>query len=190
MLLEPVYKRDFLRPLLWLPALLIGRSSPPGNPERHDGLGLRLVNAIGITKYNNTINLRFTLSYRDVEELLAQRGPDVSYETIWRWVLKFGPAFARRLRRRRPRPSSRWHLDEMVVRIGGKRMYLWRAVDDEGEVLDVLVQRRQNKAAARKLTRKLLKKQGFAPSVVVTDKLRSYSSAFNWDFPCGALPGR
>src|SRR5205809_3342191 len=79
--------------------------------------------------------LRFTLSYRDVEELLAERGLDVSYETVRRWVLKFGPGFARRLRRSRPRPSDRWHLDEMVVRIAGKRMYLWRAVDHEGEVL-------------------------------------------------------
>jgi len=131
-----------------------------------------------VIQHSVWLYLRFTLSYRDVEELLAQRGLDVSYETIRRWVLKFGTAFARRLRRRRPRPSSRWHLDEMVVLIGGKRMYLWRAVDDEGEVLDVLVQRRRDKAAARKLMRKLLKKQGFAPSVVVTDKLRSYSSAF------------
>src|SRR5213078_910840 len=79
--------------------------------------------------------LRFTLSYRDVEELLAERGLEVSYETVRRWVLKFGPGFARRLRRSRPRPSNRWHLDEMVVRIAGKHMYLWRAVDHEGEVL-------------------------------------------------------
>src|SRR5207245_5972237 len=86
--------------------------------------------------------LRFTLSYRDVEELLAERGLEVSYETVRRWVLKFGPGFARRLRRWRPRPSDRWHLDEMVVRIAGKRMYLWRAVDHEGEVLDMLAQRR------------------------------------------------
>jgi hypothetical protein len=77
--------------------------------------------------------LRFTLSYRDVEELLAERGLEVSYETVRRWVLKFGPAFARNLRRLRPRPSSIWHLDEMAVRIGGKRMWLWRAVDSEGE---------------------------------------------------------
>ena len=68
--------------------------------------------------------LRFTLSYRDVEELLADRGLDISYETVRRWVLKFGPAIARRLRRRRSRPSDRWHLDEMVVRIAGKRTYL------------------------------------------------------------------
>jgi transposase-like protein len=131
-----------------------------------------------VIQHSVWLYLRFTLSYRDVEELLAQRGLDVSYESIRRWVLKFGPTFARRLRRQRPRPSSRWHLDEMVVRIGGNRLYLWRAVDDEGEILDILVQRRRNKAAARKLMRKLLKKHGFAPTVIVTDKLRSYSSAF------------
>ena len=120
-----------------------------------------------------------------MEELLARRGLDVSYETVRRWALKFGSAFARRLRRQRPRPSSRWHLDEIVVRTGGKRMYLWRAVDDEGEVLEVLVQRRRNKAAARKIMRKLLKKHCFAPAVVVTDKLRSYASAF-WEIGLSA----
>src|SRR6201987_2947289 len=122
--------------------------------------------------------LLFTLSYRDVEELLAERGLDVSFETIRRWVLKFGPVFARRLRCSRPNPTARWHLDEMVMRIAGETVYLWRAVDHEGEVLDVLVQRRRDKAAALKLMRKLLKKQGFAPAVVVTDKLRSYGAAF------------
>jgi putative transposase len=122
--------------------------------------------------------LRFTLSYRDVEELLAERGLELSYETVRRWVLKFGPAFARRLRRSRPRPSDRWHLDEMVVRIAGKRMYLWRAVDHEGEVLDMLVQRRRDQRAALRLMRKLLRKQGFAPKLLTTDKLGSYGSAF------------
>src|SRR5437868_2174764 len=122
--------------------------------------------------------LRFTLSYRDVEELLAERGLDVSYETVRSWVLKFGPIIARRLRRSRPRPSNRWHLDEMVVRIAGKHMYLWRAVDHEGEVLEILVQRRRDKRAAVKLMRKLLRKQGFAPKTVTTDKLRSYGAAF------------
>ncbi len=121
--------------------------------------------------------LRFTLSFRDVEELLAERGIEVSYETVRRWVAKFGPAFARELRRRRPRPSSQWHLDEMAVQIGGKRLWLWRAVDSEGEVLDLLVQRRRDKAAAEKLMRKLLKKQGYAPTVLVTDQLRSYGAA-------------
>jgi putative transposase len=92
--------------------------------------------------------VRFTLSYRDVEDLLAERGLDVSYETVRRWVLKFGPLFARELRRRRPRPTSRWHLDEMAVTIAGRQFWLWRAVDDEGEVLDLLVQRRRDKGAA------------------------------------------
>jgi putative transposase len=104
--------------------------------------------------------LRFTLSFRDVEDLLAERGIDVSYESVRRWVVKFGPVFARELRRRRPRPSSRWHLDEMAIQIAGKRFWLWRAVDHEGEVLDILLQRRRNKAAALKLMRKLLKKHG------------------------------
>jgi putative transposase len=122
--------------------------------------------------------VRFTLSFRDVEDLVAERGIDVSYETVRRWVLKFGPAFARQLRQRRPQPSARWHLDEMVVRIGGERTYLWRAVDHEGEILDILVQRRRDKRAAVKLMRTLLKKQGFAPATIVTDKLRSYAAAF------------
>ncbi len=122
--------------------------------------------------------LRFTLSYRDVEDLLAERGLEVSYETVRRWVLKFGPAIARRLRQRRPKPSPRWHLDEMAVRIAGERMYLWRAVDEEGEVLDVLAQRRRDKRAARRLMRKLFRKQGFAPTAITTDGLRSYGAAF------------
>src|ERR1700726_1858306 len=122
--------------------------------------------------------LRFTLSYRDLEELLAVRGLDISYETVRRWVLKFGPAIARRLRQRRPRPSDRWHLDEMVVGIAGERMYLWRAVGHEGEVLDVLVQRRRDKRAALRLMRKLLRKRGFAPKLLTTDKLGSYGAAF------------
>src|SRR5215469_13593880 len=95
--------------------------------------------------------LRFTLSYRDVEELLAQRGLDISYETIRRWVRKFGSVISPWLRQRRPRASYRWHLGEMVVGIAGRRMYLWRAVDHEGEILDILVQRRRDKRAALKL---------------------------------------
>jgi transposase-like protein len=107
--------------------------------------------------------LRFTLSYRDVEDLLAERGLDISYETVRSWVLKFGPVI---VRRRRPRPSDRWHLDEMVVRIAGERMYLWRAVDHEAEVLDMLVRRRRDTRAALRLMRKLLRKQGFAPKLL------------------------
>jgi DDE domain len=110
--------------------------------------------------------VRFTLSYRDVEDLLAERGLDVSYETVRRWVLKFGPLFARELRRRRPRPTARWHLDEMALMIAGTEFWLWRAVDDEGEVLDLLVQRRRDKVAAVKVMRKLLKKQRFARDVL------------------------
>ena len=120
---------------------------------------------------------RFTLSFRDVEELLAQRGIEVSYETIRCWTLKFGCLFAHNPRRSRPKPTGRWHLDEMVVKIGGKQMFLWHAVDDEGEVLDMLVQERRNKAAALKLLRKLLKNQGVHPETIITDKLASYLAA-------------
>ena len=118
---------------------------------------------------------RFPLSYRDVEDLLAERGIDVSYETVRRWALKVGQAYARRLRTTRPRPDARWHLDEVFVSIAGKRMYLWRAVD--GEVLDILVQSRRNKKTALKMMRGLLKKQGFVPVTFVTDKLPSYGAA-------------
>ena len=116
---------------------------------------------------------RFPLSFRDVEDLLAERGIDVSYETVRRWSVKFGLAYAKRLRRSHPPADVRWHLDEMFVSINGKMMYLWRAVDCEGEVLDVLVQSRRNKKAALKLMRKLHKAQGFAPTAVVTDELQS-----------------
>jgi transposase-like protein len=114
--------------------------------------------------------LRFTLSYRDVEELLAERGLDVSYETIRRWVRKFGPAYARNLRRLRPRAADTWHLDEMVIPIQGRRLFLWRAIDGEGEILDMLVQSRRDKAAALRLMRKLFKKQGSGARILVTDK--------------------
>jgi transposase-like protein len=120
---------------------------------------------------------RFTMSLRDVEDVLAERGIDVSYETVRCWANKFGPAIAANIRRARGRADNVWHLDEMVVRINGKRMFMWRAVDKEGEVLDVLVQKRRNKAAALKLLRKLLKNQGFMPDAIVTDGLRSYRAA-------------
>ncbi|MCP4543885.1 MAG: IS6 family transposase [Chloroflexi bacterium] len=122
---------------------------------------------------------RFPLSYRDVEDMLAERGIDVSYESVRRWSLKFGLGYARTLRRLRPRPDCRWHLDEVFVLINGKRMYLWRAVDSEGEVLDILVQGRRDKRAALKLMRKLLKNQGFVPDAFVTDKLPSYGAALS-----------
>ena len=130
-----------------------------------------------VIRYAVWLYFRFTLSVRDVEELLAERGIEVSRESIRCWAIKFGPMIAANLRRRRGPPSPRWHLDEMVVKINGRRMWLWRAVDDEGEVLDMLVQKRRNKAAALKLFRKLLRNQQIHPEVVITDKLASYRAA-------------
>jgi putative transposase len=121
--------------------------------------------------------LRFTLSFRDVEDLLAERGLVVSYETVRRWVNHFGPMIAADLRKRRQRPHTTWHLDEVYLKIGGRMVYLWRAVDAEGEVLDVLVQSKRNKHAALKLMRKLLKKYAFVPERLITDDLRSYGAA-------------
>ena len=121
--------------------------------------------------------LRFTLSFRDVEDLLAERGITVSYETVRRWVIHFGPKIAADLRKRRPRPHTTWHLDEVYLKIDGRLVYLWRAVDAEGEVLDVLVQTKRNKHATLKLMRKLLKKYGLMPDKIVTDDLRSYGAA-------------
>lgn len=120
---------------------------------------------------------RFSLSLRDVEELMAARGINVSYETIRCWTIKFGPQIARRLKRLRPAPSPRWHLDEVVCSIGGKRMFLWRAVDDEGEVLDLVVQHRRDTDAALKLLKRLLQNQPVEPERIVTDGLRSYPAA-------------
>ncbi len=121
--------------------------------------------------------VRFTLSFRDVEDLLAERGILVSYETVRRWVNHFGPMIAVDLRRRRSKPHTLWHLDEVYLKIDGRLVHLSRAVDAEGEVLDVLVQTRRNKRAASKLMRKLLKKYGFVPDKLVTDDLRSYGAA-------------
>ena len=120
---------------------------------------------------------RFCLSLRDVEELMAQRGVEVSYETIRCWTIKFGPLIARNLKRRRQAPSPRWHLDEVVSSIGGKKAWIWRAVDDEGEVLDVVVQRRRDTDAALRLLKRLLRNQRIAPERIVTDGLRSYGAA-------------
>src|SRR3979409_303508 len=120
---------------------------------------------------------RFALSFCDVEELLASRGVSLSYETVREWCLKFGQTYANGLRRRSPRPGDRWHLDEMFLKINGRLHYLWRAVDQDGDVLDILVQSRRNKKAAKKFFRKLLKRLRYVPSVIITDKLRSYSAA-------------
>ena len=117
------------------------------------------------------------MSFRDVEDLLAQRGIRVSYESIRLWCIQFGPEYARRLKRRQGRLGDTWHLDEVFTKIQGKRHYLWRAVDQDGDVLDILVQPRRDRKAAKRLFRRLLKGQGRSPWRLVTDKLRSYSAA-------------
>ena len=123
---------------------------------------------------------RFNLSFRDVKELMVERGVDVSYETVRRWVDKFGSTYARRIKSRSEPPSPVWHLDEVYTKINGKMVYLWRAVDDEGTVLDVVVQRRRNTKAATRLLRKLLRNQGIKPTRIVTDRLGSYGAALNY----------
>ena len=120
---------------------------------------------------------RFPLGLRMVEEMLAARGIVASHETVRRWALKFGQEFANRIRRRLPHAGDKWHLDEAAIRIAGVTHWLWRAVDQTGMVLDVLVQKRRDKRAAKRLLRKLLKRQGRAPRVMVTDKLPSYGAA-------------
>ncbi|WP_424140430.1 IS6 family transposase, partial [Roseomonas chloroacetimidivorans] len=116
-------------------------------------------------------------SMRDVELILAARGVVVSYETIREWGLRFGRQFANALKRRRPRPGNKWFLDEVFVRIRGKQHYLWRAVDQDGNVLDILVQSRRSAKAAKRFFRKLLKGLQHVPRVIVTDKLKSYAAA-------------
>ena len=126
---------------------------------------------------------RFTLSYRDVEELLAERGIDMSFEMVCRWQLKFGPIYARRMRRKRSRPSTVWHIDEAFLKVAGRHHHLWRAVDAEGEVLDVLLQSRRNKAAAPRFLRKSIRRTASVPTTVVTDKWRSTLAAVRITFP-------
>ncbi|WP_299845945.1 IS6 family transposase [uncultured Jannaschia sp.] len=119
---------------------------------------------------------RFALSLRDVEDLLAERGVVVSHETIRAWVAKFGTQIAAKVRRDRPRPADKWHLDEVVLKINGTKHWLWRAIDANGDVLDILVQSRRDTVAAKRFMRKLFKHWGL-PRVMVTDKLWSYSIA-------------
>ncbi len=126
---------------------------------------------------------RFSMSLRDVEELLAKRGITVTHETIRQWCMKFGPKYARRLKHRQGRLGDIWHLDEVFVKIGGERHYLWRAVDKDGDVLDILVQRYRNARAAKRFFRKLLKGQGSQPWQLVTDKLKSYGAAHRTIMP-------
>lgn len=120
---------------------------------------------------------RFSLSFRDIEDLLAERGITVSYETIRRWCLKFGPRYARRLRRRYGQHGDTWYVDEVFVRIRGKQHYLYRAVDQDGDVIDILVQKSRDTKTAVRFFRKLMKGQGVGPRRLVTDKLKSYPSA-------------
>ena len=117
---------------------------------------------------------RFCVSFRDVEDLLAQRGITVSYETIRHWCQTFGLEYARRLRRQRGRLGDTWYLDEVFVMFHGRRHYLWRAVDQDGDLLDILVQSRRDRRAAVRFFRKVLKGQGGSPHRLITDKLRSY----------------
>jgi putative transposase len=120
---------------------------------------------------------RFPLSLRMVEEMLAARGIEVSHETVRQWAMKFGESFAKQIRRRLPAPGDKWHLDEVAISIAGRKHWLWRAVDQHGVVLEILVQSRRKAKAAKRLLRKLLKKQGIAPRVMITDKLPSYGAA-------------
>jgi putative transposase len=126
---------------------------------------------------------RFCLSLRDVEDLLAQRGITVTYETIRQWCHTFGLDYARRLRRRRGRMGDTWYLDELFVTIQGQRQYLWRAVDQDGDVIDILVQSRRNRHAAARFFRAFLKGEGSVPRRVITDKLRSYAAAHRTMMP-------
>jgi putative transposase len=120
---------------------------------------------------------RFSLSYRDVEALMVERGVTLSHEAVRYWCRKFGQAYANALRRRRPRPGDKWHLDEVFLTINQERHYLWRAVDQDGAVLDILVQRRRNTVAAKRFFRRLLKGLTYVPRVIVTDQLKSYAAA-------------
>src|SRR5437660_6396009 len=130
-----------------------------------------------IISHSVWLYFRFALSFRDVEEMLAMRGVSLTYETVREWCLKFGQTYANSLRRRSPRPGDQWHLDEVFLKINGRLHYLWRAVDQDGDVLDILVQSHRDKKAAKKFFRKLLKGLSYIPRAIITDKLRSYSAA-------------
>jgi putative transposase len=162
-------------------ALWVGEAGAVGYPARmttpRDPLYAGYRYPAELISYAVWLYFRFPLSLRMVEEMLAARGISVTYETIRQWGLKFGREFANRIRRRAPRRGDKWHLDEVVITIAGEKYWLWRAVDQEGFVLDVLVQSRRDKKAAKRLLRKLLKKQGWAPRVLITDKLKSYAAA-------------
>src|SRR5215510_3047074 len=147
--------------------------TPPAGPARykHHRFPGEIISH-GVWLYD-----RFPLRYRDVQELLLERGIDVPHEPIRRWCLKFGQAYANQLKRRRAQPGDTWHLDEVCLTMNGQRHDLWRAVDQDDNILDILVQRWRNKRAARKFFRKLLKGLQYVPRVSITDQLKSYSAA-------------
>jgi putative transposase len=130
-----------------------------------------------IISHSVWLYFRFGVSFRDVEEMMAARGVMLSYETVRRWCDKFGKQYVDGLRRRRPRTGDKWHLDEVLLKINGVTYYLWRAVDQNGVVLDVLVQPKRDRFAAIRFFRKLLRGTGRKPRVIITDKLRSYGAA-------------
>jgi putative transposase len=130
-----------------------------------------------IISHSVWLYFRFALSFRDVEEMLAQRGVSLSYETVREWCLKFAQTYANVMRHRSSRPGDRWHLDEVFLKINGRVHYLWRAVDQDGDVFDILVQSQRDKGAAKKFFRKLVKGLRYVPRVIITDKLRSYGAA-------------
>jgi putative transposase len=147
-----------------------GMNTPSTNRYKHHRFPAEIISH-GVWLY-----FRFCLSYRDVEELLFARCIIVTYEAIRKWCRKFGQSYANQLRCRRPRPGAKWHLDEVFLTIQGEHHYLWRAVDQDGTVLDILVQRRRDKTAAKKFFRKLLKGCHYVPRVIITDQLKSYGA--------------
>src|SRR5688500_9703298 len=147
--------------------------TPPADPERYKNHRF----PGEIISHGVWLYYRFPLSYRDVQELLFERGIDVTHEAIRQWCQKFGQQYANQLRRRRAQTGDKWHLDEVFLTINGKLHYLWRAVVRHGNVLDILLQSRRNKQAAKKFFRKLLKGCQYVPRVLITDKLSSYGAA-------------
>jgi len=147
--------------------------TPPADSERYKNHRF----PSEIISHGVWLSYRFPLSYRDVQELLCERGITVTHEAIRQWCLKFGQAYANQLKHRRAHPGDKWHLDEVFLTIHGKRHYLWRAVDQDDNVLDILVQSRRNTQAAKRFFRKLLKGLTYVPRVIIPDKLKSYSAA-------------
>jgi putative transposase len=147
------------------------KTAIPANPYKHHRFPAEIIS------HAVWLYFRFCLSYRDVEELLFARGVIVTYEAIRQWCRKFGQPYANQLRRRRPRRGDKWHLDEVFLSSNGERHDLWRAVDQDGHVLDILVQSRRNKQAAKKFFRELLKGLRYVPRVIITDQLQSYGAA-------------